>query len=66
MMLMVARPFTRVASVFLAVITLLHLLRVAAGWQLVIHHWHVPMWINLILAAVTAFLSHMLWRDSRR
>ncbi len=62
---MTPRPFTRVASIFLAVITLLHLLRVATGWQLVIHQWHVPIWINLVLAAVTAFLSLMLRRESR-
>ena len=59
------RPFTRFASFFLAGITLLHLLRVATGWQIVIQQWQVPAWINLVLAAVTALLSLMLWRESR-
>ena len=62
---MKARPCTRVASIFLGIITLLHLLRVAAGWEIVIHEWQVPAWINLVLGAVTALLSVMLWRESR-
>jgi hypothetical protein len=59
------KPFTFLASGFLAVIAMLHILRVILGWEIVINGWHVPSWVNVVLAVVTATLFFMLWKETR-
>ncbi len=61
---MKSKPFTYLATVFLAIITILHLVRIVAGWEVVIADWHVPRWVNALLAVVTGTLSFMLWKES--
>lgn len=50
---------------FLSVISMLHVLRIVAGWKITINDWLVPLWVNAILAVVTAALALMLWRENR-
>lgn len=59
------KPYTAVASVFLAVITLMHMARMLAGWSILVEGWHVPLWLNALGAIVTGTLSVMLWKESR-
>ena len=58
------KPFTRIASLFWAVITILHIVRIVAGWEIVIDQWHVPKWISLVLAIITGTLSLMLLKEN--
>jgi hypothetical protein len=50
--------------VFLAVITILHIVRIVAGWEVVVGDWHVSRWISALLAVATGTLSFMLWKES--
>lgn len=59
------KPFTYLATAFLAVITILHIVRIVAGWEIVIDQWHVPRWVNALLAIATGTLSFMLWKENR-
>jgi len=60
------KPFTTVAVIFLAVVGLAHLLRLIMGWSVVVNGMIVPMWVSAIALVITAVLSVMLWRESRR
>ena len=61
---MKSKPFTYLATIFLAIIAILHVARIVAGWEVVVGDWHVSRWINLLLAFVTGSLSFMLWKES--
>ena len=59
------KPFTKIASIFLIIISTLHVLRIIFGVEIVINGWYVPFWINGVAAVVTGFLSLMLWKEKR-
>ncbi len=60
------KPFTALAVVLLALIAFGHLLRVLAGWELVIGAAVVPMWPSVLVLLVFGGLAIMLWREARR
>jgi membrane protein implicated in regulation of membrane protease activity len=60
------KPFTAVAVVLLAFIALGHLLRVLAGWELVIGAVVVSMWPSVLAFLAFGGLAIMLWREARR
>jgi hypothetical protein len=61
----VMRPFTKIAGIFLFLISALHILRILLDVEIVINSWYVPFWINGIAAVVTGFLAIMLWKEGR-
>lgn len=60
------KPFTSITLVLLAFIAFGHLLRVLAGWELVIGAIVVPMWPSVIAFLGFGGLAIMLWREARR
>jgi len=60
------KPFTSLAILFFALIGLLHLLRMAMHWTVVINGMTVPLWASAIGFLVASILSIMLWRENRR
>ena len=59
------KPFTKIASIFLIIISILHILRIVFDVEIVINNWSVPFWINGVLAIITAFLAVMLLKENR-
>ena len=59
------KPFTTIASIFLLVISTLHILRIVFRVDIVMNDWYVPLWINGAAAVVTGFLSLMLRKENR-
>lgn len=60
------KPFTSIATLVLALIGFLHLLRLGMGWGVVIGGVTVPLWASAFAAAAMLLLSFMLWRENRR
>lgn len=60
------KPATAIAVVLLAFIALGHLIRVLAGWELVIGTVVVPMWPSVIAFLVFGGIAILLWREARR
>jgi len=60
------KPFTAIAVVLVALIAFGHLLRVLAGWELVIGAAVIPMWPSVLVFLVFGGLAIMVWRESRR
>lgn len=58
------RPFTLIAIVALLCMALWHAVSLAMGWDILIGHWLVPMWLRWLLLLFTAGLPVMLWRES--
>jgi hypothetical protein len=52
------RTFCNIAGTIFALVALLHLLRIALGWPIVIDTWFAPMWASwagLVIGATLAF-----------
>ena len=59
------KQFSLVAGVIFAAVTLLHICRVALGWQVVIGEHSVPMWFSWIAIIVVGGLSYTALRLAR-
>ncbi len=60
------RPFASISVVLLALIAVGHLMRVLAGWEIVIGGTVIPMWPSLLVLLVFGWLAIMLWREAKR
>jgi hypothetical protein len=60
------KPAALVATIFLAVVCLGHILRLALNIEVTAAGAVVPMWISVLAVAFTGGLAIMLWRERRR
>ena len=60
------KPFSTIAAVVLALVALLHLLRLFYGWQVTFAGWVVPLWLSVVGLIVAGGLSALVWREARR
>ena len=57
------KPFTLAASIVLALISLVQLWRLLAGWEVTINTLAVPLWASGVAFLVLAALAVGLWRE---
>ncbi len=62
----IMKPFTNVAVVVFAVISLMHLLRLFFGWDITVNGWLVPIWFSVPGFLITVGLALMLRRESHK
>jgi protein-S-isoprenylcysteine O-methyltransferase Ste14 len=60
------KPVARIATIFLAVVALAHLFRVALQIPVTAGNVVIPLWASALACMFTGGLSVMLWRESRR
>jgi hypothetical protein len=60
------KPFTMIAVVVFALVALVHLLRLAFGWEATINGAAVPMWASGLGLVIAGGLAVMLWQESRK
>ena len=59
------KPFTTIAVALFALIALVHLLRLFAGWEVVVTGFVIPVWWSAIGLVIAAGLALMVWREAR-
>ena len=59
------KPFTTIAVAFLTLIAVVHLLRLFAGWEVVVVGFSIPVWWSAIGLVVAGGLALMVWREAR-
>ena len=59
------KPFTSIAIVIYAIVSILHLVRYIIGWEVVINSVVIPMWLSLAGFVIAAGLAVMLWREMK-
>jgi hypothetical protein len=59
------KPFTKVASLILGIVALVHLVRLIVQFQVTVGSLTVPMWISVPALIVTATISWGLWREAK-
>jgi len=59
------KPFTSVALAVLAVLAILHALRLAYGWSVTVDGIDIPNWVSIAGSLIAAVLGIGLWRETR-
>ena len=59
------KPFTGVTLVILALVAIMHVLRLLLGWSVTINGTDIPMWVSAVAFVITAGLAVGLWRETR-
>ena len=62
---MKARPYYLVSGALFALVALVHLLRIVAGWEFVIGDWMAPMWASVLGVLIPGFLATSAFRLAR-
>ncbi len=60
------KPFTLLSILVFALVALVHLLRLAYGWEVTINGAVMPVWASGLGLVVAAGLAAGLWRESRK
>lgn len=60
------KPFTNIAICLLAAISLLHLLRLFFGWEIVINGNLLPVWVSAPGFIIAGGLALMLCKESHK
>jgi hypothetical protein len=59
------KPFTAATLVILALVAIVHVLRLLFGWSVTINGTDIPMWVSVVAFVITAGLVVGLWRETR-
>ena len=59
------KPFTLTAVVVLALVALVHLLRLFTGWGVVVTSVAVPVWWSAPIVVIFGGLALLVWREAR-
>jgi hypothetical protein len=60
------KPASLVATIFIALIAIIHLLRLVLHIEVTVDGSPVPMWISMIALVFTGGLAILLYRENRR
>ena len=60
------KPFTTIAVAVLAVIAVVHLLRLFTGWEIAVSGFVIPVWWSVPGFVIAGGLALMVWREARR
>lgn len=59
------KPFTKIAVAVLTIIAIVHLIRLFAGWEVIVGGFVVPVWWSGLGLVIAGGLALMVWREAR-
>ena len=60
------KTFSLVSGLIFLLIAVIHVLRLAFKWEVILNGWAVPMWVSAIAIVTTAYLAFESLKLSRR
>lgn len=60
------KVFSLLASVVLAVVASIQLLRFVLGWTVVVNGFSLPFWVSALASVIAAVLSFMVWNEATK
>ena len=60
------KPFTTIAVAFLTLIAVVHLIRLVAGWEVVVAGFVIPVWWSALGLVIPGGMALMVWREAHR
>jgi len=58
--------FSLVAGLIFLLIAVMHVLRLAFTWEVVLNGWSVPMWVSVVAIVIAAYLAFEGLKPARR
>ena len=58
------KPFAIATLVILALVAIVHALRVLMGWSVTVNGSDIPMWMSVVACLVCVGLAVGLWRET--
>jgi hypothetical protein len=58
------KPFTTATLVILALVAIVHALRLLLGWSVIVNGSDIPMWVSVVALVITVGLAVGLWRET--
>ncbi len=62
----VKNPFSQIAMIVFALVSLAHFLRLVLGWGIAFNGLPLPTWVSLVVCLLAAGLSFGLFRELRK
>jgi hypothetical protein len=62
----IMKPSVIVVTIFLAIVSLVHLLRLIFQWKVMVNTFEMPLWASAIACLVTAVLAIWLWQENKQ
>lgn len=59
------KPFTTATPVILALVAIVHALRLLLGWSVTVDGSAIPMWVSVVALVITVGLAVGLWHETR-
>ena len=60
------KTFSLVVGLIFLLIAVMHVLRLALKWEVVLNGWSVPMWVSVVALPIAAYLAFEGLKFSRR
>jgi len=60
------KPSVIVVTIFLLLVSAIHLLRVVLQWKVTANTIEIPVWASAVACIVTALLAGWLWRENKK
>jgi len=60
------KPFSTIAAVIFAVLSLAHLFRLYFHWEVIVNGFIIPQWVSVPACILSGALAFTLWREARR
>jgi len=60
------KTFSLVAGLIFLLVAVMHVLRLAFKWEVVLNGWSVSMWVSAVAIVITAYLAFEGLKLSRR
>lgn len=54
-----------IAATIFGIVAIVHAIRLAYGWPLVIADWSAPMWLSWLAVFLAGSLSVLLWKSAK-
>lgn len=60
------KPSAVVVTIFLLLVSIVHLLRLILQWKVTVNTSEIPMWASFVACIVTALLAGWLYRENKK
>jgi hypothetical protein len=58
------KPFATATAIILALVAIVHVVRLLVGWSVSVNGIDIPMWASVIAVVVAGGLAAGLWKES--
>ncbi|MBI2613889.1 MAG: hypothetical protein HYW62_03875 [Candidatus Levybacteria bacterium] len=57
--------YIKVTGIIFSVVTILHVLRLILGWDVILGGWQLPVWLSFVGVALGGFLAYSAFKFSK-